>query len=58
LTPALSRLAAAIGVGMTVKAYADEAAITEGTARQQLKELFARTGTAHFGHREHPDRGS
>lgn len=46
LTPALSRLAAALAAGKTVREYADEARVTEGTARQQLKELFARTGTS------------
>ncbi len=46
LTPALSRLAAAIAAGKTLREYADEARVTEGTARQQLKELFVRTGTS------------
>ena len=46
LTPALSRLAAAIAAGRTLSDYADEAGVTEGTARQQLKELFLRTGTS------------
>lgn len=45
LTPALSRLAAALAAGRTVAEYAAEASVTEGTARSQLKELFARTGT-------------
>lgn len=46
LTPALGRLAAALAAGRTLAEYAEEAAITEGTARWHLKELFARTGTS------------
>lgn len=44
LPPALARLAAAISSGRTVVEYAAEAGVTEGTARQQLKELLARSG--------------
>lgn len=46
LTPALARLAAALAAGQTVSEYADAVGITVGTARWQLKELFARTGTS------------
>jgi DNA-binding CsgD family transcriptional regulator len=46
LTPALSRLAAALAAGKTLAEHADEAQITVGTARTQLKELFARTSTS------------
>ncbi len=46
LTPALSRLAAALASGKTLREYAGESGVTEGTARQQLKELFMRTGTS------------
>jgi len=45
LTPSLARLAAALATGKTIAEYAAEAHVTEGTARQQLKELFARTRT-------------
>ena len=45
LTPALARLAAALAAGKTIAEYAEEARVTQGTARQQLKELFARTQT-------------
>jgi DNA-binding CsgD family transcriptional regulator len=45
LTPALARLAAALAAGKTIAEYAGEARVTQGTARQQLKELFARTQT-------------
>ncbi len=45
LTPALSRLAAALAAGSTVQEFARSARVSTGTARQQLKELFARTGT-------------
>jgi DNA-binding CsgD family transcriptional regulator len=45
LTPALARLAAALAAGKTIAEYAEEARVTQGTARQQLKELFVRTQT-------------
>jgi DNA-binding CsgD family transcriptional regulator len=45
LTPAIARLAAALASGRTLAEYAEGAAVTMGTARYQLKELFARTGT-------------
>jgi DNA-binding CsgD family transcriptional regulator len=45
LTPALARLAAALAAGGTVSEYAGKYRVTVGTARNQLKELFARTGT-------------
>jgi DNA-binding CsgD family transcriptional regulator len=45
LTPALAQLALAITSGKTLKEHAAEAGITIGTARQHLKELFARTNT-------------
>jgi DNA-binding CsgD family transcriptional regulator len=45
LTPALSRLAAALAAGKSIADYAEEARVSEGTARNQLKALFARTGT-------------
>lgn len=46
LTPATARLAAALASGQTLAEYAESAAITQGTARWHLKELFARTGTS------------
>ena len=45
LTPTLARLAEALASGKTLIEYASEHEVTLGTARQQLKELFARTGT-------------
>lgn len=44
LPPALARLASALSAGKTVVEYAADAGVTEGTARQQLKELLARGG--------------
>jgi DNA-binding CsgD family transcriptional regulator len=44
LTPALARLAASIAAGDTVSEYAERHRVTVGTARNQVKELFARTG--------------
>ena len=44
LPPALARLASALSAGKTVVEYAAEAGVTEGTARQQLKDLLARGG--------------
>ena len=46
LTPAAARLAAALAAGRTLAEHAEEAGITQGTARWHLKELFARTGTS------------
>jgi PAS domain-containing protein len=46
LTPALARLGAALAAGTTVGEYAEAHGVTAGTARNQLKELFARTGTS------------
>jgi DNA-binding CsgD family transcriptional regulator/PAS domain-containing protein len=46
LTPALARLAAALASGRTIAEYAESSAITEGTARWHLKQLFVRTGTS------------
>ena len=45
LTVAEARLAAALAQGMSLKDYAAAAGIAEGTARVQLKSVFARTGT-------------
>jgi DNA-binding CsgD family transcriptional regulator len=44
LTPTLARLAAAIVAGKTVKEFAEEHGVTEGTARGYLKDLLARVG--------------
>ena len=44
LTPTLARLAVAIAGGKTVKEYAEDHEVSEGTARGQLKELVARVG--------------
>ncbi|HTO51760.1 MAG TPA: hypothetical protein VMR50_00120 [Myxococcota bacterium] len=45
LTPALGRLAAALVAGKTLSEHAALVGTTEGTVRQQLKELMARTRT-------------
>lgn len=45
LPPSLARLAAALAAGRTVTEHAENAGISVGTARGQLKELFGRTGT-------------
>jgi DNA-binding CsgD family transcriptional regulator len=45
LTPALARLASAIAAGKTVQEYAEAHGVTKDTARRQLKDLMARTGT-------------
>ena len=37
--------ASALVQGATIAEYAETARVTEGTARQQLKHLMARTGT-------------
>jgi DNA-binding CsgD family transcriptional regulator len=44
LPPSLARLASAISAGKTIVDYADDAGLTEGTARQQLKDLLTRAG--------------
>lgn len=44
LPPSLARLASALSSGKTIAEYADETGLSEGTARQQLKELLARGG--------------
>ena len=46
LPSALARLATSISSGMTVTEYAEKAGVTEGTARQQLKDLFLRVGVS------------
>lgn len=46
LTPAVARLAAALAAGRTLAEHAEDAGITQGTARWHLKALFARTGTS------------
>lgn len=43
LTPGEARMAAALVQGMSVKEYAETAAITENTARWLLKQVFAKT---------------
>ena len=45
LTSAEARLAAALAEGASLKDYAASAGIAEGTARVQLKSVFAKTGT-------------
>lgn len=45
LTLAEARLAQALAQGMTLKGYAAGCGITDGTARQQLKSVFAKTDT-------------
>jgi DNA-binding CsgD family transcriptional regulator len=45
LTSAEVRLTAALAEGTSLKEYAASAGITEGTARVQLKSVFAKTGT-------------
>ncbi|HTO07091.1 MAG TPA: hypothetical protein VMR86_08530 [Myxococcota bacterium] len=45
LTPALARLTAALASGRSIAEYANEAQVSEGTLRHQLKEIFRRTGT-------------
>lgn len=44
LSPAESRLAAALCTGLTVNEYADAHGVTVGTARFQLKQVLAKTG--------------
>jgi DNA-binding CsgD family transcriptional regulator len=45
LSSAEAQLAAALAQGTSLKTYAEASGITEGTARVQLKSVFARTGT-------------
>ena len=45
LTPAEARLAQSLAQKMSLKGYAAAAGITDGTARVQLKAVFAKTGT-------------
>ena len=45
LTPAESRLAAALVGGATVAAYAREAGLAPSTVRSMLRDVFAKTGT-------------
>lgn len=45
LTPAEARLAQAMAQGTNLKGYADACGITDGTARLQLKSVFAKTDT-------------
>lgn len=45
LTPAQARLAALLHDGASVKQAADQLGITEGSARQYLRRIFAKTGT-------------
>ena len=45
LTPAQARLAALIHDGASVKQAAMQLGITEGSARQYLRRIFAKTGT-------------
>jgi DNA-binding CsgD family transcriptional regulator len=44
LSPAESRMAASLASGSTVCEYADEAGVTEETARFRLKQVLAKTG--------------
>jgi DNA-binding CsgD family transcriptional regulator len=44
LTPAQARLAALLHDGVSVKQAARQLGITEGTARQYLRRIFAKTG--------------
>lgn len=45
LTPAEARLASALAGGRSVRQYAEDAGIREGTARWTLKQVFAKTRT-------------
>ncbi|MEZ5828253.1 MAG: LuxR C-terminal-related transcriptional regulator [Hyphomicrobiales bacterium] len=45
LTPAELRLAEALVRGTSLKDYAEQVGIAEGTARVQLKAVFAKTNT-------------
>jgi DNA-binding CsgD family transcriptional regulator len=44
LTPAQARVAELVGSGLSVKQAADQIGVVEGTARAQLKAVFARLG--------------
>jgi DNA-binding CsgD family transcriptional regulator len=46
LTPAEAQLAAALGAGASIADHAAQRGITVGTARIQLKQVLAKTGTA------------
>jgi DNA-binding CsgD family transcriptional regulator len=46
LSPAEARMAASLAAGATVRTYAAEAGVTEGTARIRLKQVLAKTGAA------------
>lgn len=45
VTPAEARVAAALCAGHTLKEYAESRGISEGSARNQLKQVLAKTGT-------------
>ncbi|MXP26697.1 hypothetical protein GRI39_11690 [Altererythrobacter indicus] len=45
LTQAEGRVAAALLAGSTIKDYADERGIAEGSARNQLKQVLSKTGS-------------
>ncbi|WP_144098410.1 helix-turn-helix transcriptional regulator [Croceicoccus sediminis] len=45
LSPAEGALAAALSNGLTLQEYADDRGISTGTARVQLKQVLAKTGT-------------
>jgi DNA-binding CsgD family transcriptional regulator len=49
LTPAEARLAALVAAGLSLKVAAEELAIKRETARNQLKAIFAKTGTHRQG---------
>ena len=46
LTPAESRVAAALAMGKTMEAIAADHGVTEATLRSQLKSIFGKTGTS------------
>jgi DNA-binding CsgD family transcriptional regulator len=46
LSPAESRVAVAICMGMSIKEYASARGLSEGTVRFQLKQVLAKTGTS------------
>jgi PAS domain-containing protein len=46
LPPSLARLATAITSGRTVADYSADVGVTQGTTRQQLKDLFVRVGVS------------
>lgn len=49
LTPAEARLAALVAAGASLEAAAEELAVKRETARNQLKAIFAKTGTHRQG---------